>query len=174
MISLRLLFDQEVDIGLAADIGTLTYLPKITANHSLARELAYTSRFFSASEALSLGLLSKVVNGGREEVIREAFDLAKVIAGKSPVAVAGTKRLISHARDNTYVVALFSPCFLTMYSRRVYRVAESLEYTSVWNSAAVQTKVCFPSLLPLSIRFSFDLTVCLVSGHPRNTCCDEE
>jgi len=111
---------KEVDIGLAADIGTLAYLPKITANHSLARELAYTARFFSASEALSLGLLSKVVKGGREEVIKEALDLARVIAGKSPVAVAGTKRLITHARDHT--------------------VAENLEYTSIWNGATVQTK----------------------------------
>jgi delta(3,5)-delta(2,4)-dienoyl-CoA isomerase len=45
---------QEVDIGLAPDVGTLAYLPKITGNDSLARELTYTGRLFSAAEAEKL------------------------------------------------------------------------------------------------------------------------
>lgn len=53
-------------MGLAADIGTLAHLPHVTSNNSLARELAYTARAFSASEGEKLGLLSKVVDGGRE------------------------------------------------------------------------------------------------------------
>jgi delta(3,5)-delta(2,4)-dienoyl-CoA isomerase len=100
------LYVQEVDIGLAADIGTLAYLPKIAGNHSLVRELAYTARTFSTEEADKLGLLSKVVEGGREEVVKAALDLAVAIAAKSPLAVAGTKHLISHARDHTYVIQL--------------------------------------------------------------------
>lgn len=48
---------QEVDIGLAADLGTLQRLPKVVGNVSLARELVYTARKFSAEEALAMGLV---------------------------------------------------------------------------------------------------------------------
>ncbi|KAJ7618710.1 Delta2-dienoyl-CoA-isomerase [Roridomyces roridus] len=117
---------KEVDVGLAADIGTLAYLPKISGNGSLMRELAYTARYFSAAEALQLGLISTVVPGGREGVIAKALDLAKTIASKSPVAVSGTKRILLHSRDHS--------------------VAENLEYTAVWNAAALQTSDITESL----------------------------
>ncbi|KAF9445643.1 Delta2-dienoyl-CoA-isomerase [Macrolepiota fuliginosa MF-IS2] len=111
---------KEVDVGLAADIGTLALLPKITGNLSLVRELAYTGRMFSAEEALNLGLVSKVVEGDKDEVLHAALDLAKVIATKSPVAVSGTKRLITHARDHS--------------------VMENLVYTQSWNAHALLTE----------------------------------
>ncbi|KAJ7029870.1 Delta2-dienoyl-CoA-isomerase, partial [Mycena alexandri] len=110
---------KEVDIGLAADVGTLAYLPKIIGNHSLMRELAYSTAMFSAADAERLGLLSRVVPGGRDEVVAAALALAGVIAGKSPVAVSGTKRVLLHSRDHS--------------------VADNLEYTAAWNSAALQT-----------------------------------
>jgi len=75
-------------------------MPKITGNDSLVRELTYTARAFSAVEAEKLGLVSKVVQGGRDEVVKEALDLAKFIAGKSPVAVSSSKHLITHSRDH--------------------------------------------------------------------------
>lgn len=62
---------KEVDVGLAADIGTLQRFPKIIANDSIARELALTAREFDADEAARIGFLSKVVDGGREEVVGE-------------------------------------------------------------------------------------------------------
>ncbi|KAJ7134101.1 ClpP/crotonase-like domain-containing protein [Mycena filopes] len=110
---------KEVDVGLAADIGTLAYAPKIIGNHSLLREVAYTARLFSADEAARMGLLSTVVPGGREEVIAAALKLAGVIASKSPIAVSGTKRILLHSRDHS--------------------VSDNLEYTAAWNSAAPQT-----------------------------------
>ncbi|CAK5276937.1 unnamed protein product [Mycena citricolor] len=110
---------KEVDIGLAADVGTLSYLPKITANHSLMRELAYSAELFSAADAQRLGLVSRVVPGSRAEVVGAALELAGRIAAKSPIAVSGTKRILIHARDHS--------------------VAENLEYTSVWNAAALNT-----------------------------------
>ncbi|OAX35881.1 ClpP/crotonase [Rhizopogon vinicolor AM-OR11-026] len=111
---------KALDMGLAADAGTLAHLLKITGNHSLARELAYTSRMFSSDDALTLGLVSRVVEGGREAVVGVALQLAREIALKSPIAVSGTKHLLLHARDHS--------------------VAENLEYTATWNSAAVQSK----------------------------------
>jgi delta(3,5)-delta(2,4)-dienoyl-CoA isomerase len=97
------MYEQEVDIGMAADIGTLAFLPKITGNQSFARELAYSARFFSAAEAEKLGFLSRVVDGGREGVVNAALELAKTIASKSPVAVTGTKQFLIHARDHSSV-----------------------------------------------------------------------
>ncbi|KAJ7150602.1 Delta2-dienoyl-CoA-isomerase [Mycena filopes] len=111
---------KEVDIGLAADVGTLAYLPKIVGNHSLMRELAYSAAMFSAADAERMGLVSRVVPGGRSEVVAAALALAGVIAGKSPIAVSGTKRILIHSRDHS--------------------VADNLEYTAAWNSAALQTQ----------------------------------
>ncbi|KAG6333420.1 hypothetical protein ID866_5670 [Astraeus odoratus] len=111
---------KEVDAGLAPDIGTLARLRHVSSNSSLAAELVYTARTFSAEEALELGIVSRVVKGGRDEVVREALQLAEEIARKSPVAVTGTKRLLMHARDHS--------------------VAENLEYTATWNAAMLQTE----------------------------------
>jgi len=104
---------------LAADVGSLAYLPKLTGNQSLLRELAYTARNFSAPEAEKLGLVSRVVPGGRDQVVQAALELAKTITEKSPIAVSGTKRLISHARDHS--------------------VEENLVYTQSWNAHALMT-----------------------------------
>lgn len=83
--------------------------------------MAYTGRAFSAKEAEKLGLVSRIIPGSREEVVKAALELAKTIAGKSPIAVSGSKRLISHARDHS--------------------VSENLEYTQTWNAHAIVTKV---------------------------------
>ncbi|KAM6488869.1 Delta2-dienoyl-CoA-isomerase [Amanita muscaria] len=125
---------KEVDVGLAADIGTLAYLPKITGNQSLARELTYTARNFGVDEAEKLGLLSKVVQGGREQVIAAALDLAKLIASKSPVAVANSKHLITHSRDNT--------------------VQENLRYTATWNASQLLTEDIVESVLAAKAKTS--------------------
>lgn len=104
---------KEVDIGLAPDVGSLAYLPKITGNQSLVRELTYTARPFVANEAEKLGLVSKVVEGGRDEVVKSALELAKVIATKSPIAVSSSKHLITHSRDHK--CELFSFSLLSLY-----------------------------------------------------------
>jgi delta(3,5)-delta(2,4)-dienoyl-CoA isomerase len=92
---------QEVDVGLAADVGSLQRLPKQTASSSLLYELALTARNFGPSEALTLGLVSKVVPGGREGVLAAALETAKVIASKSPIATLGTKHLLNYSREHT-------------------------------------------------------------------------
>ena len=89
-----------MDVGLAPDIGTLARLPHAASNASLAAELTYTARPFSAEEALKLGLVSRVVEGGRDKVVKEALELAEEVARKSPVAVMSAKRLLIHARDH--------------------------------------------------------------------------
>jgi delta(3,5)-delta(2,4)-dienoyl-CoA isomerase len=87
--------EQEVNVGLAADIGTLQRLPKIVGNASKVRELALTGRKFGAEEAMQMGFVSEVVRGGREEVMSRALEMGRVMAAKSPVAVVGTKHLLN-------------------------------------------------------------------------------
>jgi delta(3,5)-delta(2,4)-dienoyl-CoA isomerase len=60
-----------VNVGLAADIGTLQRFPKIIGSDSLARELALTGRAFGADEALRMGFVSGVAPGGRKGVVGE-------------------------------------------------------------------------------------------------------
>lgn len=109
---------KEVDIGLAADIGTLTRLPKVVGNFSWVKDVALSARIFGADEAYRVGFVSRVLPD-KAKAVDAAVELAALLASKSPVAVTGTKELLNHARDHS--------------------VADSLRYTGVWNSAAVQT-----------------------------------
>lgn len=60
-----------MNVGLAADIGSLQRLPKIVGNDAMARELALTGRRFDAAEAKEMGLIGRVIDGGRNKVIGE-------------------------------------------------------------------------------------------------------
>ncbi|KAJ3339239.1 hypothetical protein HDU93_008447 [Gonapodya sp. JEL0774] len=84
----------HLDVGLAADVGTLQRLMHSVANPSFAREVVYTARWFSAAEALQNGLVSKVLPT-KEETVKEAIKLAIEIAGKSPLAVSGSKNILN-------------------------------------------------------------------------------
>ncbi|KAE8354721.1 ClpP/crotonase-like domain-containing protein [Aspergillus coremiiformis] len=117
---------KEVDIGLAADIGTLSRLPKVVGSFGWVKEVALTARVFGAEEALRVGFVSGVF-GDKEAVVKGALELAGVIAAKSPVAVLGTKEILNWSRDR--------------------RVEDGLRYTSVWNSAALQTADVSAALL---------------------------
>lgn len=110
---------KEVDVGMAADIGTLSRFPKIVGNQSAVKELIFTGRTFEAKEAKELGFVSRVVDGGMEEVLAATLQVARIISTKSPIAIMGSKHLLAHARDNT--------------------VGNSLEYTATWNSLMLQS-----------------------------------
>lgn len=117
---------KEVDLGMTADVGTLQRLPKIIGSQSLVKELAYTGRKMSASEALQAGFVNHVSNDQNRLVnliffqvsyylwiktyeakliilslLEKALDVAKQIASKSPVAVQGTKLSLDYSRDHT-------------------------------------------------------------------------
>lgn len=51
----------EVNIGMAADVGTLQRLPKVINSQSLVRELCFTGRKMASQEAFECGLVSKVI-----------------------------------------------------------------------------------------------------------------
>ena len=50
---------KEIDIGMAADVGTLQRLPRLIGDGML-RELAYTGRTVEAAEAREIGLVNRV------------------------------------------------------------------------------------------------------------------
>ena len=108
---------KEIDIGMAADVGTLQRLPRIIGDGML-RELAYTGRQFGAEEARSIGLVNRVY-ADQESLLAGVMDIARQIAAKSPIAVTGTKAMISYMRDHT--------------------VNDGLEYVATWNSAMLQS-----------------------------------
>lgn len=56
---------KEVDLGLAADLGTLQRLPRIIGFGN-AMELAMTGRRFGGTEAKNLGLVSRVFKSKQE------------------------------------------------------------------------------------------------------------
>ncbi|WEW60292.1 hypothetical protein PRK78_005777 [Emydomyces testavorans] len=108
---------KEVDIGIAADVGTLTRLPKVVGHYGWVKEVCLTARIFGAEEAMRVGLVNSVYEG-KEEAVKAAIELAALMAKKSPVAVQGTKELLNWSRDHS--------------------VQDGLRYTGVWNSAAIQ------------------------------------
>lgn len=130
---------KEVDIGLAADIGTLARLPKAVGSASWVKDVCLTARDFGADEALSVGFVSRVLDS-KAAALAEAFRTAAFIASKSPVAVQGTKELLNHSRDHTVedsMSFLLLPC--PHFSLEQALTTADLRYTGVWNAAALQT-----------------------------------
>lgn len=91
---------REVNIGLAADVGTLSRLPQTGISMSFIKDVALTARDFSAQEALQVGFVSAVYED-KKSARERAVELAKLMSSKSPVAVQGTKAVINYSRDHT-------------------------------------------------------------------------
>jgi enoyl-CoA hydratase/carnithine racemase len=106
---------KEIDFGLTADVGTLQRLPRL-AGEGMARELAYTGRSFHATEALEMRLLNRIFDT-HEALYEGVRAIAATIASKSPLAVRGTKEMITFARDHT--------------------VADGLNQVATWNAAVL-------------------------------------
>jgi len=103
---------REIDIGMAADVGTLQRLPKLIPD-GIVRELAYTGRNMDSEEAKELGFVNRVY-AERETMMREVMLIAKSIAAKSPLAMRGSKEMLLYSRDHS--------------------VTEGLNYIATWNA----------------------------------------
>ncbi|HEV2427874.1 MAG TPA: enoyl-CoA hydratase-related protein, partial [Acidimicrobiales bacterium] len=104
---------RETRVAIVADLGTLQRLPRIVGP-AVAAELAYTGRDFGAAYAERVGLVSRVVDGSGVEAYECALDVAREIAANSPLAVRGTKAVLS-ANDGA-------------------TVDEGLEFVARWNA----------------------------------------
>lgn len=108
---------KEIDMGMAADVGTLQRLPRLIGD-GMMRELAFTGRMVDAAEARELGLVNRVF-ADQAALLEGVMEIAREIAAKSPVAIRGTKKMIRYMRD--------------------HRVDDGLEYIATWNAAMLQS-----------------------------------
>ena len=136
---------QEINIGMTADVGTFPRLCKLLPE-GMVRELAYTGRRFGAEEALRTGLVNAVFPDAAA-CTAHALEVAREIASKPPVAVTGSKVMITYARDHSN--------------------ADALDYVGVWNASmlspehmaeamgarAQKRAPVFPDLAPLRGEF---------------------
>lgn len=81
----------EIKWGLVPDMAGTPILASLMRDDIL-RELTYTGRIFSAQEALSYGLATRVCDDPRAA----ALGLAREIAEKSPHAIRAAKRLLNN------------------------------------------------------------------------------
>jgi enoyl-CoA hydratase len=104
---------REIDVGLTADVGTLQRLPRLVGE-GMARELAYTGRTVQGREAAAIRLVNQCFDD--PGALRAGVAaLAESLAAKSPLALRGTKEMITYARDHT--------------------VADALDHVATWNAA---------------------------------------
>lgn len=108
---------KEIDIGMTADVGTLQRLPRIIPD-GVVRELAYTGRNMHAQEAREVGYVNRVF-ADKQTMMEEVTAIARNIAGKSPLAVRGSKEMILYSRDHT--------------------VRDGLDHIATWNAGIMSS-----------------------------------
>jgi enoyl-CoA hydratase/carnithine racemase len=92
---------RELHWGLVPDMTgtqTLRHLVRL----DVAKELVYTARIFSGTEAVALGLATQVSATPRDA----ALALAREIAARNPTAVRAAKRLLDATRDGSHAEGL--------------------------------------------------------------------
>lgn len=92
----------EIKWGLIPDMAGMDLLRGLVRDDVL-RELAYTGRIFSADEALSYGVATRLCSDPRAE----ALQLAREIAGKNPTAIRAMKRIFNalpHMDEAAYLL----------------------------------------------------------------------
>jgi enoyl-CoA hydratase len=107
---------QEINIGMTADVGTFPRLPKLLPE-GLVRELAYTGRRLTATEAKEAGLVNRIYPD-HAALVAGVTEIAKEIAQRSPLAVWGSKEMINYARDHS--------------------IADGLDYIATWQTGMFQ------------------------------------
>lgn len=89
----------ETNIGMTADVGAFPRLAKIIPE-GWARQMAYTGERVDAQTARRIGLVNEVYDTP-EALLDGVMAIAREIASKAPLAVAGCKRMITYARDHS-------------------------------------------------------------------------
>lgn len=86
----------EVNLGIMPGGGGTQRLPRLIGM-GRAKELIYTGSLISANEALSLGIVDKVVPS--DQLMKEAQKLAGKIMAKAPLAVRAAKQATNASWD---------------------------------------------------------------------------
>lgn len=129
---------QEIHIGMAADLGVLQRLPRLVPP-GVARQMAYTGERVDAARALAVGLVNAVLPDA-PALHAHALDLARQIAEKSPLAIAGSKLALNHARDHGTAESLQQ---MTLLQSAIFDIDEMRRAIAGWKAKAA------PSFDPL-------------------------
>lgn len=108
---------QEINLGMTADVGTFPRLPHLMPQ-GLVRELSYTGRRLYADEAKACGFVNEVFET-QDDMIAKVMEIARDIAARSPLAVWGSKEMLTYARDHS--------------------IADGLKHIAVWQSGMFQS-----------------------------------
>ena len=108
---------RETKVAIVADLGSLQRLPRIIGKGHVA-ELAYTGKDITAERAAQIGLVNDVLPDA-ESAQKAALAIAAEIAANSPVAVEGTKAVLTACEDKS--------------------VADGLDYVATWNAGCLQS-----------------------------------
>jgi len=127
---------RETKIAMVADVGTMQRLPNII-NPGYLAEVVYTGKDFTSSEALEMGLVTRVARDA-EAVVALAQSTALDIAGNSPLAVQGIKAVLAHGEDRS--------------------VDEALDYVALWNAAFIQSNDFVEAITAFTEKRSPDFT----------------
>ncbi len=103
---------RETKVAIVADLGSLQRLPRIIGKGHVA-ELAFTGKDITAARAKEIGLVNDVVPDA-DAALAAARQLATEIAANSPLAVQGTKAVLTACEDKS--------------------VADGLDYVATWNA----------------------------------------
>jgi enoyl-CoA hydratase len=122
---------QEIHIGMVADLGVLQRLPKIVPP-AVAREMAYTGDRIGADRALAVGLVNAVLPDA-PGAVAHALALARRIAAKSPLAIAGTKVAINYAVDHPVADALQQ---MALLQSAIFDIGEMGQAIAAWKAKA--------------------------------------
>lgn len=131
---------QEINIGMTADVGTLQRIGKLIPE-GVARELAYTGRRMPAQRAYEVGLVQEVY-ADHESLVAGVLETAREIAGKSPLAIWGTKVAMNYARDHSVDDALEQ---IATWQSGMFQPADMME---AFTARAEKRTPQYPELLP--------------------------
>lgn len=120
---------QEIQIGMAADLGVLQRLPKIVPP-GVARQMAYTGERVGAERALAVGLVNAVLPDAAA-TLDHAMTLAAEVAAKSPLAIAGSKLALNYAIDHPTADALEQ---MALLQSAIFDIGEMAQAIQAWQS----------------------------------------
>ena len=107
----------EVGLGITPGAGGTQRLPRLVGI-AKAKELLYTARVIGAEEALSIGLVNKVVP--HDELMNEAMAMAQMICGNGQIAVQEVKKCINYGMQTDIATGV-------SYEQQSFAVTNSTE-----------------------------------------------
>ena len=137
---------QEINVGLAADVGTLQRLPKVIPEGH-AREMAYTGRRMGSAWARDVGLVNAVYPD-HDSLVAGVLEIAGEIAERSPLAMWGSKEMLNFARDHSVAEGLN---YIATWQAGMFHAEDSKE---AFAARQEKRKPHYPDLLPRSKGFA--------------------